>query len=131
MKNINQSFVKKGMLYGMVVFYVLGGYNHFNNPSFYIPLIPPYLSTWAVELNLIAGFFEIVFGILLLPKQTRIYAGWGIVLMLIAFIPSHIYFIERGNFSLGSFTMTPMMSWIRLLVFQPLFILWALWVSRK
>ena len=131
MKNINQSFVKKGMLYGMVVFYVLGGYNHFNNPSFYIPLIPPYLSTWAVELNLIAGFFEIVFGILLLPKQTRIYAGWGIVLMLIAFIPSHIYFIERGNFSLGSFTMTPMMSWIRLLVFQPLLILWALWVSRK
>ena len=131
MKNINQSFVKKGMLYGMVVFYVLGGYNHFNNPSFYIPLIPPYLSTWAVELNLIAGFFEIVFGILLIPKQTRKWAGWGIVLMLIAFIPSHIYFIERGNFSLGSFTLTPMMSWIRLLVFQPLFILWVLWVSRK
>lgn len=122
---------KKGMLYVMVVFYILGGYNHFNNPSFYIPLIPPYLSTWAVELNLIAGFFEIVFGILLIPTQTRKWAGLGIVLMLLAFIPSHIYFIERGNFSLGSFTMTPMISWIRLLVFQPLFILWALWVSRK
>ena len=122
---------KKGMLYVMIVFYILGGYNHFNNPSFYIPLIPPYLSTWAVELNLIAGFFEIVFGILLIPQQTRKWAGWGIVLMLIAFIPSHIYFIERGNFSLGSITMTSLISWIRLLVFQPLFILWALWVSRK
>lgn len=122
---------KKGMLYVMVVFYILGGYNHFNNPTFYIPLIPPYLSTWAVELNLIAGFFEIVFGILLIPTQTRKWAGFGIVLMLLAFIPSHIYFIQRGNFSLGSFTMTPMMSWIRLLVFQPLFILWALWVSWK
>ena len=122
---------KKGMLYVMVVFYVLGGYNHFNNPSFYIPLIPPYLSTWAVELNLIAGFFEIILGILLIPTQTRKWAGFGIVLMLIAFIPSHIYFIERGNFALGSFTMTPLISWIRLLVFQPLLILWALWVSRK
>ncbi len=122
---------KKGMLYVMVVFYILGGYNHFNNPSFYIPLFPPYLSSWAVELNLIAGFFEIVFGILLIPQQTRKWAGWGIVLMLLAFIPSHIYFIERGNFSLGSFTMSPLISWIRLLVFQPLFILWALWVSRK
>ena len=41
------------------------------------------------------------------------------------------YFIEKGNFSIGSITMTPLISWIRLLVFQPLFILWALWVSRK
>ncbi len=122
---------KKGMLYLMVVFYIFGGYNHFNNPSFYIPLIPPYLSSWAVELNLIAGLFEIIFGILLIPQQTRKWAGWGIVLMLLAFIPSHIYFIERGNFSLGSITMSPLISWIRLLVFQPLFILWALWVSRK
>lgn len=122
---------KKGMLYVMVVFYIFGGYNHFNNPSFYIPLIPPYLSSWAVELNLIAGFFEIGLAVLLIPQQTRKWAGWGIVLMLLAFIPSHIYFIERGNFSLGSITMTPIISWIRLLVFQPLFILWALWVSRK
>jgi len=122
---------KKGMLYLMVVFYIFGGYNHFKDPSFYIPLFPPYLSSWAVELNMLAGFFEIIFGILLIPKQTRKWAGWGIVLMLLAFIPSHIYFIERGNFSLGSITMTPLISWIRLLVFQPLFILWALWVTRK
>ena len=124
-------FLKKGMLYLMIVFYVLGGYNHFYNPSFYIPLIPPYLSTWAVVLNLIAGFFEIILGILLIPTQTRTWAGWGIVMMLIAFIPSHIYFIERGNFTLGSFTMSPLISWIRLLVFQPLLIFLALWVSRK
>ena len=124
-------FLKKGMLYLMIVFYVLGGYNHFYNPSFYIPLIPPYLSTWAVVLNLIAGFFEIILGILLIPTQTRKWAGWGIVMMLIAFIPSHIYFIERGYFTLGSFTMSPLISWIRLLVFQPLLIFLALWVSRK
>lgn len=124
-------FLKKGMLYLMIIFYVLGGYNHFYNPSFYIPLIPPYLSTWAVVLNLIAGFFEIILGILLIPTQTRKWAGWGIVMMLIAFIPSHIYFIERGYFTLGSFTMSPLISWIRLLVFQPLLIFLALWVSRK
>lgn len=131
MENKKLSIVKKGMLYLMVVFYLFGGFNHFKDPSFYIPLIPPYLSSWAVELNLISGFAEIILGLLLIPKQTRKWAGWGIVLMLLAFIPSHIYFIERGNFSLGSITMTPLISWIRLLVFQPLFILWALWVTRK
>ncbi len=131
MENKKLSIVKKGMLYAMVVFYLFGGFNHFNDPSFYIPLIPPYLSPWAVELNFISGFAEIILGLLLIPQQTRKWAGYGIVLMLFAFIPSHIYFIQRGDFALGSFTMTPIISWIRLLVFQPLFILWALWVSRK
>lgn len=131
MENKKLSIVKKGMLYLMVVFYLFGGFNHFKDPSFYIPLIPPYLSSWAVELNLISGFAEIILGLLLIPQQTRKWAGYGIVLMLIAFIPSHIYFIQRGDFVLGSFTMTPIISWIRLLVFQPLFILWALWVTRK
>lgn len=131
MENKNLSILKKGMLYLMVVFYLLGGYNHFKDPSFYIPLIPPYLATWATELNLLSGVFEIGLALLLIPQQTRKWAGLGIVLMLIAFIPSHIYFIEKGNFPLGSFTMIPLISWIRLLVFQPLFILWALWVSRK
>jgi uncharacterized membrane protein len=123
--------IKKGMLYLMVVFYLFGGFNHFKVPSFYIPLIPPYLARWAVELNLLSGVFEIGLALLLIPQQTRKWAGYGIVLMLIAFIPSHIYFIQRGDFVLGSFTMTPLISWIRLLVFQPLFILWALWVTRK
>ncbi len=65
MNIINRSNLKNIMLYVMFVFYIFGGYNHFNNPSFYIPLIPPYLSTWAVELNLISGFAEIALGILL------------------------------------------------------------------
>ncbi len=131
MDNKKQSIVKKVMLYLMIVFYLFGGYNHFKDPSFYIPLIPPYLARWAVELNLLSGVFEIGLALLLIPLQTRKWAGWDIVFMLFAFIPSHIYFIEKGNFSLGSFTMTPFISWIRLLVFQPLFIVWALWVSRK
>jgi uncharacterized membrane protein len=131
MENNTKALIKKGMLYGMIAFYIFGGYNHFRDPAFYIPLIPPYLAAWAVELNLLSGVIEIVLALLLIPVQTRKYAGWGIVLMLIAFIPSHIYFIQRGTFSLGTITMNPMISWVRLLVFQPLFIVWALWVSRK
>lgn len=130
MENRTNESIRKWFLYVMIVFYIFGGYNHFRDPSFYIPLIPPYLATWAVELNLLSGVFEIGLAILLIPKQTRKFAGWGIVLMLFAFIPSHIYFIQRGTFSLGTITMNPMISWVRLLVFQPLFIVWALWVSK-
>ena len=122
--------IKKALLITAVVFYIFGGYNHFVNQAFYLPLIPPYLSTWATEINLLAGIMEIALGLLLIPKYTRKYAGWGIILMLIAFIPSHIYFIQKGTFTLGSITMSPAISWIRLLVLQPLLIIWAWQISK-
>jgi len=131
MENRTKEVVKTVLLYGMIAFYIFGGYNHFRDPDFYIPLIPPYLATWAVELNLLSGVFEIGLALLLIPKQTRKYAGWGIVLMLIAFIPSHIYFIQKGEFIIGSIEMTPIKSWIRLLIGQPILILWAWWASKS
>ena len=112
------------------MFYIFAGYNHFANPSFYLPLIPPYLSLWATELNLLSGIIEITLGLLLIPKKTRKYAAWAIILMLIAFIPSHIYFIQKGTFTLGSITMNPTISWIRLLVAHPLLIIWAWQISK-
>ncbi|MEY3209159.1 MAG: hypothetical protein RL064_1190 [Bacteroidota bacterium] len=127
---LNQS-IKKGLLIIAIVFYIFAGYNHFANPSFYLPLIPPYLSLWANELNLLSGIIEIVLGLLLIPKKTRQYAAWAIVLMLIAFIPSHIYFIQKGTFTLGSITINPTISWIRLLVVHPLLIIWAWQISKK
>jgi uncharacterized membrane protein len=127
---LNQS-IKKGLLIIAIVFYIFAGYNHFANPSFYLPLIPPYLSLWANELNLLSGIIEIILGILLTPKKTRQYAAWAIVLMLIAFIPSHIYFIQKGTFTLGSITINPAISWIRLLVVHPLLIIWAWQISKK
>lgn len=126
---LNQS-IKKGLLLTAIVFYIFAGYNHFANPSFYLPLIPPYLSLWATELNLLSGIIEITLGLLLIPKKTRKYAAWAIILMLIAFIPSHIYFIQKGTFTLGSITMNPTISWIRLLVAHPLLIIWAWQISK-
>ncbi len=122
--------IKRGLLIAAIIFYVFAGYNHFANPSFYLPVIPPYLSMWASEINLLSGIIEIVLGLLLIPKYTRRYAGWGIILMLIAFIPSHIYFIQKGAFTLGGITMNPTISWIRLLIAHPLLIVWAWQISK-
>jgi uncharacterized membrane protein len=114
----------------LIGFYLFAGYNHFASPAFYLPVIPPYLSLWAKEINIMAGVAEISLALLLIPNRTRLFAAKCIIIMLVAFIPSHIYFIQKGSFSLGSITMNPMISWVRLLVFQPLFIVWALWVSK-
>ncbi|MFY7653112.1 MAG: hypothetical protein ACOVQE_10425 [Chitinophagaceae bacterium] len=123
--------IKTLLLYIMVAFYLLAGINHFINPKGYLPLFPSYLKSWAIQLNIIAGLAEIVLALLLLFPATKVLAGYGIILMLLAFIPSHVYMIQKGNFPIFGFTVTPTISIIRLLVFQPLFIYWAYYIAIK
>ncbi len=113
------------LLIVMVVFYLFAGSYHFINPGFYTPLFPPYLAKWAPTLNILAGIAEIVLAIGLCFSSTRNWAIYGVIAMLIAFIPAHIYMIQLGNFKIGTFQMTPMIGWIRLLVLHPLLMAWA------
>jgi uncharacterized membrane protein len=118
------------LFFMLIAFYIFAGYNHFASPSFYLPIIPPYLSDWANQINLLSGILEIILGILLIPTSTRPYAAKGIIILLILFIPSHIYFIQKGTFTLGTLEITPTLSWFRLLVGQPILMLWAWWASK-
>ncbi len=126
----NKMNVKKLLLVIMILFYLLAGYNHFANPEFYYPLIPPYLSAWSGSINILSGIIEILLALMLIPKATRKAAAWGIMLMLIAFIPSHIYFIQKGIFQLGPIEVTPAIAWLRLLVVHPMLLLWAWYIAR-
>ena len=78
-----------------------------------------------------SGVAEILLALLLIPNSTRSKAGIAIVVMLIAFIPSHIYFIQKGEFMIGTVMFNPFKSSIRLFVGQPLLILWAYWASKS
>ncbi len=121
--------VKKISLYLQVVFYLYAGTNHSINPDFYAGLIPDYLPAHDA-INAIAGVVEIFFGIGLAIKQTRKWAAFGIIAMLIAFIPSHWYFIEIGGCIEGGLCAPVWVGWVRLVVVHPLLILWA-WRHRK
>ena len=122
--------LKKALLIIMILFYIFAGYNHFANPAFYYPIIPPYLSEWSRSLNILSGIIEIALALMLIPNETRKAAAWGIFIMLIAFIPSHIYFIQRGHFQLGSLEITPLIAWLRLLLIHPLLLFWAWYISK-
>ena len=120
---------KKISLALLVLFYLAAGLNHFLSPSGYIAIIPHYLP-WPHTLNILAGCFEMLFGCALLYKKTRPYAAIGIILMLLAFLPVHIAMIGEAPLKLGNLTVTPMIAWIRLVVLQPLLILWAGWYTK-
>ena len=76
-------------LYLMAALYVAAGINHFVHAAKYVSIIPQWMP-YKLLLSNISGVFEILFGVLLLPKPTRHFAAWGIILLLIAVYPANI-----------------------------------------
>jgi uncharacterized membrane protein len=121
--------LKKISLLILIFGYLYAGVNHFLNPVGYIRIIPHYIPLPKL-VNYLSGMFEILFGLLLIAKISRPIGAIGICLLLIAFLPVHIQMIIDAPFKLGTFTVSPLVAWIRLAL-QPLLILWAWWYVKK
>lgn len=121
---------KKISLIVFIIFYLFAGINHFRNPASYLRIIPAHIPYPAVA-NVLAGCFEILFAIMMAAPKVRKFAAWGIILMLIAFLPVHISMIGNAPLKLGNLVVTPFLAWLRLVVLQPLLILWAFWFTGQ
>jgi len=101
-------------IYLLSLFYIYVGVKHFIDPYWFLYIIPPYLVKIGIELVYISGFFEILFGFLLLIPKYRKLAAYGIILLLIAVYPANIYlaFNEEPQKLLGISSFAA--SWIRL-----------------
>ncbi len=121
--------MKRILLCLQTAFYVFAGSNHFRNPHFYDAFIPPYLP-WHTLINTAAGIAEIILGICLFFPATRKWAAMGIILMLLAFITAHIYFIQIGSCIPDILCVPPWLGWGRLIIIHPMLIAWA-WYGRK
>ena len=116
---------RKLSLFGLALFFIYFGIDHFINPEFYLSIMPPTFPLHS-EAVYISGFFEILGGICVLIPSLRKIAGWGLVALLICVYPANIYMaITPEAF--------PEIS-IELLYFrlplQFLFIYWAYSVTR-
>lgn len=122
------SRTKTVLLWVMALSYMAAGFNHLQNPDFYIAIIPPGLPSpeW---LNLLSGLAEIVLGVFVLEKRVRVLAAWGLVALLVAVFPANVY-VAMENVGLGGEPGTGIggVNWVRL-PFQALFIVWAWWYT--
>ena len=80
---------EKISLYIMAAFYIVAGANHFINPGLYKKIMPAWLP-WHYFIIYLTGVCEIVFGLLLLPKQTRKLAACCIIAFLVAVFSANI-----------------------------------------
>ena len=111
----------------MAFLYIAAGINHFLKPRFYLRIMPTYLPAHEF-LNYASGITEIILGSLLLFRTTRIYAAWGLAIMLLIFFVVHVFMLQQA-LKQDNYLITPTAAWIRLAL-QFVLIAWALWYTQ-
>ncbi len=76
------------------VLFILAGMNHFRKPKIYEGIMPPYIPAHN-SMVMLSGIAEMILGFMILNKNTQESAAWGIIVMLILYIPVHIYMLQN------------------------------------
>ena len=99
--------------FALTMMFVLVGISHFAKRDKLEAMIPPH---WPYRraMNYLSGAAEIILGILVLFAATRIWAAYGLLLLLIAVFPANI-FVARTK---------PNFYNVSRLFFQPVYMLW-------
>lgn len=83
-------------LYLMAFFYLFAGVQHFRIPRFFLSITPPWVSHPEL-VNWIVGAIEIILAIGLIIPNTRPWAAWGIIVLLIAVFPANFYHHQKAR----------------------------------
>lgn len=87
-------------LYLMGIIYFFAGLNHFRNTKLYLTIIPPYLPN-PILLNNLCGIAEVVLGIGLCIPMFTAASAWGVIVLLIAVFPTHLYMFSNDKAGMG------------------------------
>ena len=104
------------------LFMIYAGVQHFLKPDFFVPFVPKFLP-FKLAVVYISGIFEIGFGMLLFFKKYAKMAALGIFVLLLLFLPIHIWDVISETPVIGNKTA----AWIRLPIqFILLFLIWKI-----
>lgn len=85
----------------LAIFMIYAGVQHFLKPAFYLPFVPAFLP---LKLSIIyfSGVLEMVLGILLLLPKFAKMGATGILILLLIFLPIHIWDVFSDQPAIGS-----------------------------
>jgi len=109
----------------MSCFYMNVGVKHFVEPKWFLQIMPPNFPHHYQAVYW-SGFFELLFGFLLINPQTRFIAGWGIIFVMITVFPANLYLAVNDGAVMG---ISKELAWSRL-PFQYVFIGLAYWHAQ-
>ena len=122
---MTKNYIKPLSIIVMSWFYISAGLLHFTNTNWFLQIVPPYLPI-KLELVYLSGLFEVILGIMLIVPFLRYYAGWGLILLLIAVYPANIHLAQTNGAAMNT---SALIAWGRL-PFQFLFIGIAYWHTK-
>lgn len=110
--------------WALAAFMLTAGIGHLVAADAFLGQVP----TWLPQRTLlvwVSGVVEVGFALalVLLPRHRR-RVGWALAVFLVLIFPGNLYQAIAGTDAFG--LDTPVARWVRL-VFQPVFVLWALW----
>ena len=124
--------LKRPLLFVMGPAYVVAGVMHFVVPEAYVQIMPPVLPA-PLALVYLSGVAEVALGVGVLVPQTRRYAAWGLVALLIAVFPANVYMATSGvvveGTPFGTLDPSAAERWGRLPL-QAVLVAWAWWYTR-
>ena len=82
------------------LFFAYAGFVHFRKPKFFNGFIPDFLPKLAV--NYVFGFIEFILGIGLFFNQTSKNSALGIFILMLLFLPIHIWDLTKKRPAIGS-----------------------------
>jgi len=109
----------------MSCFYMNVGVKHFVEPEWFLQIMPPNFPHHYQAVYW-SGFFELLFGFLLINPYTRFIAGWGIIFVMITVFPANLYLAVNDGAVMG---ISKELAWGRL-PFQYVFIGLAYWHAQ-
>lgn len=114
----------------LAVFFAFAGAMHFVIPRRYEATMPPYLPAHR-EAVLVSGVAEIVGGLAVGPAQTRRFARWWLLALLVAVFPANVHMAVNPEQVQGLDGRVPRWAlWARLPL-QPLAMLWVWRATRS
>jgi len=123
-------YVKYISILTMSIFYINVGMKHFIEPNWFLHIIPPLLSPIGLELVYLSGYYEIVFGAMLIVPMFRKMGAYFLILLLLAVYPANLYlaFYDQPQQLIGISSFAA--SWVRLPI-QFIFLGLAYWHSKE
>ncbi|WP_111707230.1 DoxX family protein [Lutibacter citreus] len=85
----------------IAIFMIYAGAQHFIKPTFFMPFVPAFLPL-KLAIIYISGAVEIVLGAMLLLKKYAKLGALGIFILLILFLPIHIWDVFSETPAIGS-----------------------------
>jgi uncharacterized membrane protein len=104
--------------------FVGAGVMHFVKPRLFAAIVPPFLPN-ALLLVYLSGVAEILGGLGVLVPAFRVWAGWGLIALLVAVFPANVYMAMEAE----KFGIAPVWLWLRLPL-QLVLIAWVWWATK-